>query len=261
MLLSAIASTCSSNIGIRCMGKTVMAFPQVSRLQASSSPQRLIIAASATAKKPSSSSFFVTWRGLATQQQFRRRLQLSGPRRVRYNLAKKQLPGGRGIGGPSHSSSSSSGKYPTYIYWVGGIAVVGSVWTYVSYMDYAPLTHRRRWIATNPQFEKEMGDENYQQLIQQQFRGKVLPRLHPATQLIERVGSRIFQAAGQFADKNGLDYFDKKNVTFTVVDSEQANAFVLPGEWTALLYCTVLSMLVYLLSFNGLTLTHSFGLL
>lgn len=111
-----------------------------------------------------------------------------------------------------------------------GIAVIGSVGMYIAYIDYAPLTRRRRWIATDPDFEKEMGDQNYQQMIQQQFLGKILPRHHPASRLIERVGSRIFAAAGDFAQKNGLDYFDTRNVTFTVVESDQANAFVLPGK-------------------------------
>jgi hypothetical protein len=71
--------------------------------------------------------------------------------------------------------------------------------------------------------------QNYQQLLQQ-FRGKVLPKHHPATMAIEKIGGRIFQAAGEFAREYNLDYFDTKNVTFTVVDTDQANAFVLPGN-------------------------------
>ena len=113
---------------------------------------------------------------------------------------------------------------------MGGIAAVGTAGIYVAYIDYAPLTHRRRWIATDPRFEKQLGDQNYQQLISQQFRGKVLPRQYPESRLIERIGRGIFAAAGEFATQNGLQFFDTKDVTFTVVDSEQANAFVLPGE-------------------------------
>ena len=41
---------------------------------------------------------------------------------------------------------------------------------------------------------------------------------------------RIFKAAGEFAKEYELEYFDTKNVTFTVVESDQANAFVLPGN-------------------------------
>ena len=75
----------------------------------------------------------------------------------------------------------------------------------------------------------EQNLQNYQQMLVQ-FQGKILPKRHPATIAIERIGSRIFKAAGEFADEYNLDYFDKKNITFTVVDSEQANAFVLPGN-------------------------------
>eukprot|EP00529_Nitzschia_sp_RCC80_P019374 CAMPEP_0113457974 /NCGR_PEP_ID=MMETSP0014_2-20120614/9682_1 /TAXON_ID=2857 /ORGANISM="Nitzschia sp." /LENGTH=431 /DNA_ID=CAMNT_0000349481 /DNA_START=15 /DNA_END=1313 /DNA_ORIENTATION=+ /assembly_acc=CAM_ASM_000159 len=167
-------------------------------------------------------------------RQSQRQFQLfPGPRRIRYNLSNPRTGGrgrGGGGGGGGTSSSSTSGQIPTYFYYFGGVAVIGTIGAYVSYLDYAPLTHRRRWIATDPEFEKKMGDQNYQQLIQQQFRGKVLPRHHPASKLIERVGSRIFDSASDFANKNNLQYFDTKNVTFTVVDSEQANAFVLPGN-------------------------------
>lgn len=76
---------------------------------------------------------------------------------------------------------------------------------------------------------KTDASQNYQQLLVQ-YRGKILPRMHPATIAVERVGSRIFRAACDFARENNLDYFDTKTVTFTVVDSEQANAFVLPGN-------------------------------
>lgn len=71
--------------------------------------------------------------------------------------------------------------------------------------------------------------QNYQQLLQQ-YQGKILPKVHPATMAIEKIGSRIFKAAGEFAREYNLDYFDTKNVTFTVVDTDQANAFVLPGN-------------------------------
>jgi predicted Zn-dependent protease len=71
--------------------------------------------------------------------------------------------------------------------------------------------------------------QNYQQLLMQ-YKDNILPKHHPATMAIERVGGRIFKAAGEFATEYNLGYFDKKNVTFTVVDTDQANAFVLPGN-------------------------------
>lgn len=71
--------------------------------------------------------------------------------------------------------------------------------------------------------------QNYKQLLKQ-FEGKILPKSHPSTVAVQRVGSRIFKAASIFAKQYNLHYFDTKNVTFTVVESEQANAFVLPGN-------------------------------
>ncbi len=71
--------------------------------------------------------------------------------------------------------------------------------------------------------------QQYKQLLMQ-YNGKVLPKRHPTTMIVERVGSRIFKAACDFAKENKLDSFDTTNVTFTVVDSDQANAFVLPGN-------------------------------
>ena len=50
----------------------------------------------------------------------------------------------------------------------------------------------------------------------------------------------------KFAKQNGLDAsFDTKKATFTVVDSEQANAFVLPGNhvfgtYSQLIICVVI---------------------
>jgi predicted Zn-dependent protease len=76
-----------------------------------------------------------------------------------------------------------------------------------------------------------MGDETYRQLLNQYHRS-ILPRRHPATRTIERVGGRLFAAAGRFATEHHLeDSFDvARGVTFTVVDSKEANAFVLPGN-------------------------------
>ncbi|KAG7359796.1 peptidase M48 Ste24p family protein [Nitzschia inconspicua] len=149
-------------------------------------------------KIPSSPSSFL-WRTFhASSSAHRKHFAIGGtPRRVRFNLAPKQQQQQQRstlAGGGSHHHGQR--KYPTYL---------------------------------SPEFEKEIGDENYQQLLQQ-YAGNILPKHHPATMAIEKVGGRIFQAAGEFAREYNLDYFDTKNVTFTVVDTDQANAFVLPGN-------------------------------
>lgn len=108
--------------------------------------------------------------------------------------------------------------------------MVGSLYLYFRFQDLAPLTERRRWLATSPDYEKRMGDQNYQQLLMQ-YKSRILPNDHPATRTVKRIGNRIFLVAGKFAEQNGLDTsFDTRNATFTVIDSEEPNAFVLPGN-------------------------------
>jgi hypothetical protein len=64
---------------------------------------------------------------------------------------------------------------------------------------------------------------------------------------IEQIGGHIFHAAGEFAKEYNLDYFDTKNVTFTVVDTDQANAFVLPGNHIFCKYvCQRIDRLIFL---------------
>ncbi|KAG7353617.1 peptidase M48 Ste24p family protein [Nitzschia inconspicua] len=182
-------------------------------------------------KIPSSPSSFL-WRTFhASSSAHRKHFAIGGtPRRVRFNLAPEQQQQQQRsslAGGGSHHYGQR--KYPTYLYVGGGVVAIGGIGMYFHYQNFAPMTHRRRWIASSPEFEKEIGDENYQQLLQQ-YAGNILPKHHPATMAIEKIGGRIFQAAGEFAREYNLDYFDTKNVTFTVVDTDQANAFVLPGN-------------------------------
>jgi predicted Zn-dependent protease len=133
----------------------------------------------------------------------------------------------KGKGGPS--------SLPTYIYVIGGVPVVLTGYLYYTYLDEAPLTHRQRWIATTPEWERRLGDEEYQKLVKQ-FQGsgsgqnKILPKDHPASITVHRVGKRIATAAQVFAKQHGLQYYDTSNTTYTVVRSDMANAFVLPNN-------------------------------
>merc|ERR1711935_849735 len=113
---------------------------------------------------------------------------------------------------------------------MGGIPVVGGLYPHFRFQDFAPLTGRRRWLATNPEYEKSLGDQNYRQLLVQ-YKNSILPHNHPATIVIRKVGKRMFLVAGKFAEQNGLNAsFDTRKVAFTVVSSDEANAFVLPGN-------------------------------
>jgi predicted Zn-dependent protease len=124
----------------------------------------------------------------------------------------------------------SNNGLPTYIYVVGGVPVVLTGYLYYKYLDEAPLTHRQRWIATTPAWERQSGDEEYQRLLKQ-FQGKILPKEHPANITVHRVGKRIANAAQVFAQQNGLDQYElTSDTTYTVVRCDMANAFVLPNN-------------------------------
>lgn len=112
----------------------------------------------------------------------------------------------------------------------------GTAYLYYHFLDRVPLTQRQRWIATSPEWERSMGDHEYKNLMQQ-FRSNVLPPNHRASITLQRVGLRIHRAAQEFLFEN-LPEGERKaylaNIqatpTFTVVRSEEANAFVLPNN-------------------------------
>lgn len=76
-----------------------------------------------------------------------------------------------------------------------------------------------------------MGHKQYKELLKT-FKGDVLPPNHRASVTVQRVGSRIASAAQKFS----MQYGNKDNkvgassYTYTVVRSNEANAFVLPGN-------------------------------
>lgn len=117
---------------------------------------------------------------------------------------------------------------PPYI-WVSaaGTVLLGG-YCYYSFLDTVPLTKRSRWIATSPSWENEMGDEEYRKLLRH-FRRDILPPSHRASGTVHRVGARIAKAAQEFAIEYNLQE-STKPFTYTIVRSEVANAFVLPGN-------------------------------
>lgn len=84
--------------------------------------------------------------------------------------------------------------------------------------------------------EQQLGDEQYEQL-RKHYRGEILAPDHRASITVRRVGGRLSSAAGIFKQqfingtvRNNLRVSKPKPYTFTVVRSEMANAFVLPGN-------------------------------
>ena len=121
------------------------------------------------------------------------------------------------------------GGVPAYI-WAPVAAITGGVlYGYYSHVDEVPLTKRKRFLATSPEFERNIGDQQYKALLKD-YKGKVLPESHRASQTVHRVGSRIATATQDFCKQHNLNHMADKPFTYTVVRSDQANAFVLPGN-------------------------------
>lgn len=132
----------------------------------------------------------------------------------------------------STNARKSSPRYstiPPYVWaTLGGTAAV-LTYGYVSGLEEVPITKRKRWMAVSPKWEKQLGNQEYRKLLRH-FQKDILPPSHRASRTVQRVGSRVGDAAVQFAARHNLQYFPKSSFTYTVVRSDMANAFVLPGN-------------------------------
>jgi predicted Zn-dependent protease len=151
---------------------------------------------------------------------------MSNPRFGRSKKRPPLLSGSAPRSGPSFAFRG----IPAYI-WMPAVGLTGSMmYSYFSHLEEVPLTKRKRWIATSEEMEQMLGDEEYKKLLIQ-FRGNILPAQHPAAVTVERVGSRIANASRIFAAQNPKSTtIASAPYTYTVIRSDQANAFVLPNN-------------------------------
>jgi|EP01082_Thalassiosira_pseudonana_P007272 predicted Zn-dependent protease len=133
-----------------------------------------------------------------------------------------------------HHHRGHSTRPPPYI--IYGLAVpaagiaVAAVYAYQSCVDYVPYTNRKRFIATNPEWEAAQGHQQYKDLLAK-YGDDVLPKDHRASVTVKRVGGNIAKAAQEFTRQyNTINSINSSPFTYTVVRSDEANAFVLPGN-------------------------------
>ncbi|GAB7354473.1 hypothetical protein MBLNU459_g4948t3 [Dothideomycetes sp. NU459] len=108
---------------------------------------------------------------------------------------------------------------PTFYYEVGGIgAACGGF--YVYNLEEVPVSHRRRFNIISPAYERQSGDELYQQVMQQ-YQGQILPPAHPHHRLVKKVLDRLIPHAGLPADQTAWEVH--------VIRDGMKNAFVIPG--------------------------------
>ena len=92
-----------------------------------------------------------------------------------------------------------------------------------AYSEYAGDMCRKQLRTMKPDAEMKLGLQSYQQILQDNAPNLV--RSGPVKDAVEEIGARIARAASD--TDPGFDW------AFNVIESDQANAFALPGGYTA----------------------------
>lgn len=79
------------------------------------------------------------------------------------------------------------------------------------------------------EWERRQGDAQYKELLNS-YKNHILPPTHRSSKTVNRVGSRITQAANKFIKEYKPNESIGGPYTYTVIRSDQANAFVLPNN-------------------------------
>lgn len=106
---------------------------------------------------------------------------------------------------------------PNFYYHVAGIGgSLGGI--YIYNLEEVPVSHRRRFNIVSPSTEQQMGQQMYQQTMQE-YGNKILPKWHPKSRMVQRVLDRLIPHSGL----EGAEW------EVHVIDDEMKNAFVVPG--------------------------------
>lgn len=109
-------------------------------------------------------------------------------------------------------------RQPLVRRWLAGTAAAATGF-YVYNLETVPITGRRRFNIISPATEAQLAGQMFQATMDE-FRGRVLPRDHPAVKRVRRVMERLQGVSG--LDEGGWE-------VFVVRDEGVRNAFVVPG--------------------------------
>lgn len=96
---------------------------------------------------------------------------------------------------------------------------LGASGVYFYNTDEVEATHRRRFNCVSNARELEIGMESYREILSTE-RGKILPRNHQLTKMVDGVLQRLLP---------GVDMDASDWSVHVIRDDSNANAFVLPG--------------------------------
>lgn len=112
---------------------------------------------------------------------------------------------------------------PTFKYELGGLGALGGAF-YVANLETVPVTERRRFNVVSEAQEAGMGDQMYQQVLQE-YGQKILPDHDVRAQKVQRVLQRLLPSAEEMGMR-------EKGWKVHVIEDGQMNAFVIPGYGT-----------------------------
>ena len=99
-----------------------------------------------------------------------------GPRRSTATRRPPILSGGARHRGSSYKLHG----IPPHI-WMPAVGITGTlVYSYYHFIEEVPLSKRKRWIATTTKYERELGDQEYKNLVKG-YANQILPPSHPVS--------------------------------------------------------------------------------
>lgn len=109
------------------------------------------------------------------------------------------------------------------------LVVVGASGVYYVFnLEKVPETGRWRFLDVGIAQEREMGEQAFQQTMQE-YHGRVLPDWHPEVKRVQRVVARILRVIPDVVPKKDMNELPDHWSVHVINDPEQKNAFVLPG--------------------------------
>ena len=125
--------------------------------------------------------------------------------------------------GPFGDSASSYGQRRGGVrWWVLVLAALYMGYYYFSHQQAVPVTGRKQLVDISPEQEAQLGFQSYQEVLRE---SQVVASGQTVDQ-VRGIGQRIVAAARQLAPDAHWDTYAWE---FNLIQSEQANAFCLPG--------------------------------
>ncbi|DBB00315.1 TPA: hypothetical protein ACH3X1_014138 [Trebouxia sp. C0004] len=102
---------------------------------------------------------------------------------------------------------------------------------WVTNREEIPYTGRKHCILVPTSLEQSIGQNTFQQIrTEAKSQGTLLSDHHPYVKMIKRIGMKIAQKASDDSGVSGhMEHMKGLKWEFAVIDSDQVNAFVVPG--------------------------------